>query len=106
MLELILFPGRPEERRLPLTDGVCTIGRAEECTVSVPSASVSRQHARLEVQGGRAWVTDLGSKNGTLVNGRDIRKDPESREHYLPVPISLGDKVAFGSLETEVVAVE
>lgn len=94
MLELILFPGRPEEARLPLADGTCTIGRAEDCTVSVPSASVSRQHARLELQGDRAWVTDLGSKNGTFVNDARIERT---------AALAPGDRVRVGEVNLRLV---
>jgi adenylate cyclase len=94
VFELILFPGRPEERRLAVHDGVCTIGRAEDCTVSVASASMSRQHARLDIQGDRAWVSDLGSKNGTYVNEARVE-----RSHAL----QPGDRVRVGEVTLRLV---
>lgn len=94
MFELILFPGRPEERRLALHDGVCTIGRAEDCTVSIASASMSRQHARLDIQGDHAWVSDLGSKNGTYVNEARVE-----RSHAL----RPGDRVRVGEVTLRLV---
>lgn len=95
VFELILFPNRPDERRLPLSDGVCTIGRAEECTLSVASASVSRQHARIDLQGERAWVTDLGSKNGTFLN--ELRVERRS-------PIHAGDMLRVGEVALRLVS--
>ncbi len=76
-----------------------------ECELSeVPV--ISRRQAEIAWTDGGLLLTDLGSKNGTLVNGQDIRKEPTSREPSMPVPLNLGDKVAFGNMETEVVAVE
>ncbi len=94
MFELILFPGRPDERRLPLSDGVCTLGRAEECTLSVPSASLSRQHARIEVRGDRVWVADLGSKNGTYLNEERVERTQS---------VQPGDRLRLGEVTLRLV---
>ena len=50
------------------------IGRDADCDFTVSSNSVSRRHARLELSEGQLVVTDLGSANGTFVNGRRVRK--------------------------------
>ncbi len=51
----------------------CVLGRSRGCTLRLPSdGTVSRQHCLIEVDDGRAWVQDLGSLNGTLVNGEKI----------------------------------
>ena len=44
-----------------------------------PDACVSRQHAMLQIKGGVGWLTDLGSKFGTQVNGREIRNQGDWR---------------------------
>lgn len=46
------------------------LGRKPECDVTVPCSSVSGRHCALELDDGWWWVRDLGSKNGTTVNGR------------------------------------
>src|SRR4051812_13246335 len=56
---------------LPL-DGVVVIGRAETAQVRLLDNSVSRAHARISMLGGRAEIADLGSQNGTKVNGEKI----------------------------------
>lgn len=69
----------------------CTVGRTASADVVVPSAMVSRRHARVFVQDGAFWVADLGSTNPTLVNGRGLGRSP----HKL-VPgdtIGVGDTV-------------
>jgi DNA-binding winged helix-turn-helix (wHTH) protein len=53
-------------------DGENVLGRVEEATAWVESASVSRRHARIMVSEGKARLEDLGSKNGTFLNGRKI----------------------------------
>jgi len=59
-------------RRIPLPEGESVIGRAPDVTVSIGSARVSRQHARITVVGGHATLEDLGSKNGTFLAGHRI----------------------------------
>jgi DNA-binding winged helix-turn-helix (wHTH) protein len=55
-----------------LTDGENVLGRVEDAAVWIESASVSRRHARILVSEGNARLEDLGSKNGTFLNGRKV----------------------------------
>jgi hypothetical protein len=55
--------------RVRLGDGVVTIGRAAECAVRLADTSVSRRHAEVRPTGDGWTVADLGSTNGTKVNG-------------------------------------
>src|SRR5258706_14499927 len=66
-----------------------TLGRGGECSVVVVDNSVSRRHARLYFAG--SWkVEDLGSRNGTVIDGRKLR----ARE---AAPLALGSVLRFGS---------
>ncbi len=70
-VRLVLEEGR--KRRvftLPATGGV--VGRAKGNAVRVPSAEVSRQHCRVVIKGDLVTVEDLGSVNGTFVNGEQV----------------------------------
>jgi len=58
-----------ERRQIPLLEGPNVIGRAEDATIQIDFPGVSRYHARIVVAGGDATLEDLGSKNGTYVNG-------------------------------------
>lgn len=49
-----------------------TFGRATECQVSIPSQRVSRKHAEIVWKDGKPVLRDLGSQNGTQVNGRPV----------------------------------
>lgn len=63
------------------------IGRGRECAICLPDENVSRQHARLEKdKRGRLIIVDLGSTNGTFINGKPITR------HTL----KDGDKIQFG----------
>jgi DNA-binding winged helix-turn-helix (wHTH) protein len=60
------------DREIPLNFPMVVFGRSPEAGIQILSAEVSRRHARLELDGGGAAITDLGSKNGTEVNDRTI----------------------------------
>lgn len=68
------------------------IGRHADCTLSIDSPLVSREHARLVREGDQWLLEDLGSTNGTFHNGRRI----DGR-----VTLKVGDRVAFASFEYE-----
>jgi hypothetical protein len=65
--------GTEDKSRLDLRLNRLIIGRSNECDVAIPHGPVSRRHALLWREGGRLWLEDLGSANGTAVNGTPIR---------------------------------
>lgn len=65
-----------------------TIGRAPSCDFTVADLSVSRWHARLHHEDGSWLLSDLGSTNGTKLNGWRVTS---------AVPVQPGDSVLFGS---------
>jgi pSer/pThr/pTyr-binding forkhead associated (FHA) protein len=77
-----------------LSEGVYTIGRGQDNFVSfAEDSSVSKYHAEIEERNGDFWLIDLGSSNGTTVNGKSI--SPEVR-------LKDGDTIVFGdSAEAE-----
>lgn len=60
------------EREIALGPGVHIIGRSPDAAVRVDDSGVSRQHARITLGAGVATLEDLGSKNGTVLNGEAI----------------------------------
>ncbi len=69
MPSLVFLAGPIAGRRYKLADGEYVIGRRSDCQIFVPDMRVSRQHARLW-KDGEAWtLEDLGSNNGTFING-------------------------------------
>jgi len=63
------------DRRLPLSDGEHVLGRDPRCTVHIEASGVSRRHARLVVGAESTTIEDLGSSNGTFVQGRAIKAE-------------------------------
>ncbi len=64
------------------------IGRHSNCTLTIDSPLVSREHTRLTANNGQWLIEDLGSINGTFVNGRRIRA---------PVTLKMGDRVGIAT---------
>jgi len=69
----IMLPGQ-SPRRVELGKGSITIGRDDDCSVHLPSTSVSRKHACLTAKGEDFLIEDLNSTNGILVNGVRISR--------------------------------
>ena len=74
----------------PLTVGEHLIGRSPECDLSIDDPLVSRQHARIHWDGHAAVFEDLGSRNGSRVNGHLVRQ---------PTQLEQGDRLHIGSRE-------
>lgn len=60
------------DHQTPLVEGANLIGRATDASIRIDSPGVSRYHARVTVEHGEAVIEDLGSKNGTLLNGQAV----------------------------------
>ncbi|MFP5376094.1 MAG: FHA domain-containing protein, partial [Acidimicrobiia bacterium] len=73
--------------RVRVTDRPVTIGRMAECDVTLTDESVSRRHAEVRRVGSDIVLVDLGSTNGTKVNGTGVR---ERR-------LSDGDEITVGT---------
>ncbi len=76
--------------RQPLVGGTVSIGRASDCSIPIKDRYLSRKHAEL-VASGHDWVLkDLGSANGTYLNGVRVEHDS---------PLSNGDRIRLGDTE-------
>ncbi len=62
------------ERKFLLTEGKNTVGRSPDCTIVINEKGVSREHFTVHVKGEIVTIEDLGSKNGTFLNGKRINK--------------------------------
>lgn len=100
---LVVRKAGADGERVTLDPGASvTLGRSRESSVVLTDASVSREHARIFHKDGSWWAEDLGSKNGTKVNGR--RVDKASRLTPGDV-LQLGNfQVAFSATGSQVTA--
>jgi hypothetical protein len=78
-----------EGRVHPVTSERAVLGRSRECDVRVADGNVSRRHAELLRQGETYWLVDLGSTNGTELNGRTVKRER----------LTDGDRITIGSTE-------
>jgi sigma-B regulation protein RsbU (phosphoserine phosphatase) len=76
-----------EVRQWVLEHSPMGLGRASGNAIQVLDGTVSKEHAELVLAGDRWTIRDLGSRNGTRVNGRDAQT---------PLPIAAGDRVEVG----------
>ncbi len=72
MAFLTLAQGVEPGKRFDLANAESVIGRSGDCAIALDVAAVSRRHAVVHAEDGRFFVEDLGSRNGTLVNGQKI----------------------------------
>jgi transcriptional regulator with GAF, ATPase, and Fis domain len=83
---LVVLSGPLKDSTIPLSEGEVTIGREASNAVAITDPSVSRKHCVVREQEGKFQVRDLGSRNGTLVNG------DATQEQWL----KHGDEIAAG----------
>jgi pSer/pThr/pTyr-binding forkhead associated (FHA) protein len=84
------------DREVALGPGENLLGRVDDGVAWIESPTVSRRHARILVEGGRATLEDLGSKNGTFVRGERISA---------PTPLIHGDVIRLGRVSMTLHAV-
>ena len=73
-IELVLVTADGEQRSFPISRARI-IGREEDCDMRIPVAEVSREHCRVEPNAtGGLSVEDLGSSNGTFINGLQVEE--------------------------------
>ena len=98
---------------------VCTVGRANDCLLRLPSdgsnLTISRRHCLLDIDPPEVRVRDLGSRNGTFVNDRLIGRRELGQSHSNatmdePPEVELheGDEIRLGNtvLRVEIVPIE
>ncbi len=95
--KLVCTAGPRAGEEFPLTDGEVVVGRATDATISIPDTSVSRKHVLLQKVADGWAASDMGSGNGTLVNGEPIAEETVLRN---------GDIITIGDTELSFVEVD
>jgi len=93
IVKLIVVSGKSAGRSIAVKRSKFLIGRADECDIRPLSEEVSRRHCAIIVGPESVFVEDLGSRNGTFVNGERIAERTQ---------VTDGDAVRVGSLELRV----
>jgi pSer/pThr/pTyr-binding forkhead associated (FHA) protein len=84
---LVVRQGTQAGMSFVISGNQVVIGREEGLDIVLQDPEASRRHARISWQGGRHFVEDLGSTNGTFVNGMQIT---------MPQPLNPGDSIGIG----------
>lgn len=91
--KLVIASGKSAGKAIAIKRDQLLVGRAEECDIRPLSDEVSRRHCAVRVEPDIVWVEDLGSRNGTFVNGTRITAKTKVYE---------GDIIKVGALELKV----
>jgi predicted component of type VI protein secretion system len=82
-VQLVVVRGKPEGKVIPLVGPNFKIGRGETCHLRPNSEQVSREHAEFTIDADSVSVRDLGSRNGTLVNGKALTSECRLKDRDL-----------------------
>ncbi len=85
--------GRSVTTTLRLVEGITSLGRHDDCIIRIKSSQVSRRHCELFDSDGKLIVRDLGSSNGTFVNGKRVMGQQ---------PLKVGDELTVGAVTLRV----
>jgi predicted component of type VI protein secretion system len=91
---LLVMEGRRPGQRIFVEHANFVIGRDEECDLVIADRQVSRRHARIRLEDSQYLLEDLGSKNGTFVNGQELAR-PQVLQDGDEIQIALCCKMAF-----------
>jgi len=87
MASLRILNGSLESQEIELSPDPMTVGRASACNIRIADAGVSSKHAKIWCEDGQYFLMDLGSTNGTFVNGEKITR----------ASLKEGDRVLIGT---------
>ena len=92
---MLLVRGGPDEgSSISLSSGMVMIGRGPLNDIVLEEAGVSRQHAGIRGDSEGFWIADLGSRNGTFVNGDRVGAEPRQLRNF--------DRIELGGTNTPV----
>lgn len=86
-VNLVLLKKNGPHKSFPLPSSVTVIGRRHDCDLRVPLMSISKKHCQLYLAGGKLKIRDLGSRNGTKLNGKSVKQG---------TALSPGDTIKIG----------
>ena len=88
-VNLVLFKKNGSQKSFSLPSNITVIGRRHDCDLCIPLDDVSRRHCQLDLNRETLEVRDLGSRNGTYLNGQQVNGE---------TPVKAGDYLQIGPL--------
>ncbi len=88
-INLVLFKKNRTRKSFKLPSSVTIIGRRQECDLCIPLMIVSRRHCEIYESEGNLNIRDMGSRNGTYVNGQQVEE----------AQLNPGDTIGVGPLK-------
>jgi pSer/pThr/pTyr-binding forkhead associated (FHA) protein len=73
-VNLVLLRKDGSTKNFPILSSITVIGRREDCDLCIPLMVVSKRHCQLSIEQNELNIKDLGSSNGTFINGRKIEE--------------------------------
>ena len=95
MFKLVAVGGKLRGKEFVLDQGENIIGRGSDASIVIPVEGISKKHLKVTVNDETAFAEDLGSSNGTMINGKIIKR----------MTIKDGDKIVLPNLILQVVYV-
>src|SRR3954464_14768980 len=91
--QLVIVRGRSASATIRLAGGATPVGRHDDCQLRIKSSQVSRKHCELFEKKGLLLIKDLGSANGTYVNGKRVQGQ---------LVLEPGDELTIGGIKLKV----
>ena len=92
---LLIHEGEKAGQRWTIREDKLVIGRGGECDLVLPERQVSREHIRIYRSGDIYYLEDLDSKNGTWVNGKQVKAETVLLRDGDEIQIALAVKITF-----------
>lgn len=89
MYKLVVVAGKLRGQEFILEDGENVLGRDPSCSIHFPVQGVSKKHFSITVSGDTCYIADLGSSNGTFVNGKAIKRATVQNKDKIALPDSI-----------------
>ena len=97
LIAVLTVNGRPIELELSEGRAARVLGRSSDADIPLADAEASRRHAALQAAAGSIYVTDLGSRNGTFLNGKRLSSEG--------IELKVGDHIDVGNTRLELVEI-
>ena len=89
MYKIVVVAGGLRGKEFPLEDGTSTVGRGDECDIHIPIDGVSKEHFSITTSGDSCYIKDLGSSNGTFLNGKAVKSATVKDKDKISIPDTI-----------------